>query len=83
MLVRIDGLQNSATGRFAVERMVADISHVVVYVASGRGTATFDNLRADDVGDERATLTSSQGFYRLIDVTPGDIVVCSYPSDTS
>jgi len=54
---------------------VKDISHVVAYVGSVAGAVKFDNLRADDAGSERATVTSDTGFYRFSDVSEDEVIV--------
>ncbi len=54
---------------------VKDVSYVVAYVSSILGAVKFDNLRADDAGSERSTVTSDSGFYRFSDVDDGEVTI--------
>lgn len=71
----IENLSNIEPGRLEIVRDQPDIAYVVAYVATDRGAATFDNLRVNDVEGERSTLTSDGGFYRFLDLPPGQYEV--------
>ena len=68
---------NLASGEFeqlVIERGESDIGYVIARVSNELAAAAFDNLRVNDVGSERATLTSEGGHYRFLNELAGQEV---------
>ena len=68
-------LGSGDTDRLRIGRMEPDIAYVVASVIDD-GAVSYDNLRADDdFNSEPSTVTSSIGFYRLLDLPQGEIAI--------
>ena len=77
----VNSLGNSVPHNLEIARPQKDISFVVAHVTTVVGTVKFDNLRADDAGSERATVTSDAGFYRFADIPTGLTIVSQLTAD--
>ncbi len=72
-------LANDEPARLVIERPTRDIRYVVAHVV-GVGSATFDNLGADNQNSERSTVTSEVGFYRFSDLPDGLLTIAQVES---
>ena len=69
-----DRLGSGDTDRVTINRAQKDIKYVVASVIEG--TVAYDNLRADDdATSEPSTVTSSVGFYRLLELPVGEVTI--------
>lgn len=75
----LNSLGNGVIQKLEIARSEKDISYAIAQVTTVVGTVKYDNLRADDAGSERATVTSDIGFYRFANVDPGLAVVAQQP----
>ena len=68
-------LENSVFDRLSITRPEREIDFVVAQVTNRTGGVRFDNLRANAGTDEISTLSGRDGFYRLFDFDPGEVVL--------
>lgn len=72
---QIVAIGNGEFARLEIARSQKDIAFAIARVVTESGSVKFDNLRADDAGSERATLTADSGFYRFTNVPDGPTTI--------
>ena len=75
------GLTNGQLDQLSIDRFQPEISYVVAYPDGGEvlHMVTFDNLLIDAIGSEPSTLSSTDGFYRFVNVDEGPVTIAQVP----